>query len=180
MQYNGFTRMEFETSAKENVIVVLKNEETGAKRFYKFKNLVTDDGDEHYAEAIAAYKNSAETATHSFLTCVLGTGITTAAKTNDFSDLTPISGSTKNVASGWPLTDDQDADNTGAGVDIVSYKFVWATTDFADSSITELVITNSSGTSAEAVLNRALFASSFAKTGSDTLTVYVNHELLGV
>ena len=87
----------------------------------------------------------------------------------------------------YPLTDDQDTDNTGAGTDVVTYKFEWTTAQINTASgnaITGGCIVDKAATlgSAIKILTHWNFSSpaSFHKTSTDTLTLYVNHTMNGV
>lgn len=145
-------------------------------------NIVTNAGDEYYAEAAAG-----ESVTNNFNSLYLSTtnwDTGNPAKTSTSDDLaTVISGSEKTAATGYPQSDDQDADNTGAKVDAVTWKFSYAKGDFNDSDIDAGAISVASATfggTAGDLLLTAFDLTAFSKTSNDTLTVYVNHEFSGV
>jgi len=91
---------------------------------------------------------------------------------------------------------DLDSDNSGKGVDIVTYKFTWTTGQINTGSGNAITggcivqtsdVTSSNGSiqsipSGTKLLTRWNFASpaSFHKTSTDTLTLYVNHTMTGV
>jgi len=162
---------------KENVIMVATKKD-GSKKTYKAKNIVGDAGDIYYAQNACV-----ETPTNAFANCVLGTGSVAAAKTDDYSAVTPIAGSEKAKTAGYPKTNDADADNTGAGADVVTWLFEWAVADFSDAAIYEGCITVASpvgGTSASPLLTRWVWGASFAKDADTTLKLFVNHTANGV
>ena len=106
------------------------------------------------------------------------------AKGNDRGDLlgTLIPGSAKVIDATYPQVNDPDSDNTGAGVDIISYRVSYLTSEAnnPDSQITDQILTNPSPGATEALINHAEFTTPFDKTSADTMKVFVNHETLGV
>lgn len=138
-------------------------------------NIVTNEGDKYYAQMAMG-----ETPDTDFTAggLRLGTGTTAPAKTD--SDVTTfISGSGKAVKSGYPKTADDDADNTGDGVDIATWTFEYLTSEANAVDIAEGAIVNNI-TTPTAALSHFLFATPFTKTSSDTLKVIVNHQFNGV
>ena len=141
-------------------------------------NIVTNDGDVYYAQSAAA-----ETPTDDFDHATtaglrLGSAATAPVKTN--TDLTTfLSGSDHVIDATYEQTNDGDADNTGAGTDIVTWRYSYLTSEGNVSGIQEGAIADDK-TTPTAVLTHFLFAASFSKTSSDTLKVFVNHEFLGV
>ena len=160
-----------------NVVVVIERQD-GTKdiRRYDDVNIVTNAGDRWYAQRAAG-----ETPTNNFNTMVLGNGTQpTWGKTSNYSNLGgPISGSAKVVSSGYPKTNDTDPDNTGGGVDVVTWKFSWAKADFSATGINQAVITIPSPTSGSPILT-GFNMTAFDKTSNDTLTIFVNHSFEGV
>lgn len=156
---------------------VLENTKTGVKRYIRAKNLVTDAGDIYYAQ-----RGANEAPTNTFNTLELSTATTPApAKSHDRSSIASYIASTqKVVASGYPQTDDQDADNTGAGVDVVTHKFSYTKGDFNATGIAKGIITNPTPGANEPILTHFDFAAAFDKTADDTLVIYVNHTMNGV
>jgi antitoxin (DNA-binding transcriptional repressor) of toxin-antitoxin stability system len=174
-----------EVSVKGEVVVVLTNEETGDKRTYVTRNIVTNDGDLFYAER--AVKTAIPTdfvdGSGDFDGIMeLYNGASAApAKGNDRSDLAGlVTGSDQAMDSGYPKINDLDADNTGAGTDIVTYLVSYAKGDANDTGIADVIITNPSPGASENVLMHAEFSSPFDKTSNDTLKVFVNHQMNGV
>ncbi len=183
---------------KDNICVVLKSEE-GDKRWFYGSNLVTTDGDIYYAK-----KSAGDTITtnenfgRTNATCILRTGSATPAKGNAYGDVTtPLvanhqstNSETQLVESGYPKTEANsgvDADNSnGGGVDAVTYKFTWGKLEIntgSGSPITGGCITDKDGSlgATKKILTHWTFASpaTFHKTNTDTLTLYVNHTMLG-
>jgi len=140
-------------------------------------NIVTNDGDVWYAQRAAG-----ETVTDDFLAAGagfrLGTAATAPTKT-DTDVTTEDSAGRKAVDATYPQTDDADGDNTGAGVDILTWRVSYTTAEAIISGIQEGAIVDSR-TTPTAALTHFLFGASFSKTGTDTLKVSVNHELSGV
>lgn len=148
------------------------------QRFYG-ANLVTDDGDIYYAQ-----QGAGGAVTDDFAgangRCVLTTTTDTPAKGDTYADvLGPIAASNKGHTSTYPKQNDLDADNTGKGTKVTTYKFNWLTTDFSDNDIEGGCIHAGGGTPGGNILCYWQFAAPFAKTSADTLTLYVNHAFLG-
>jgi len=158
-----------------NVLAVVRDKYRKIKSAVKGKNIVTNDGDLFYAEMAAG-----ESPTNSFANCFLGTATAAEAKDDDWSDLTFITDSEKAPTATYPMTDDQDADNTGAETDSVTYKYEWTAGDFNDAAIACGAIAVAAASGTDPILTRFKFAAAFEKTASDTLTLYVNHNFLGV
>ena len=158
-----------------NVVAVLKEWMSDKAILIPGKNIVTNEGDLFYAQ-----KAMGETPTTNFLTggLRLGTGTTSPAKT-DTDVTTLVASSGKAITSGYPKTNDSDADNTGKGTDVATWKFDYATSEVNVSGIAEGAIVDNTTTPTKA-LSHFLFGASFSKTSSNTLTVYVNHTFNGV
>ena len=159
-------------TAKTTIITVL--EKNGKKKIWANHNLITNAGDLHMAELLAG-----ETPTAVLVNCALGTGSTAAQKTDDYDDMTPISGSNKAPSAGYPKTNDLDADNTGAGADICTWKYEWATGDFNNAAVQEGCITIASPTAGSPLFNRWIEDPAYEKSSSATLTQYVNVTITG-
>lgn len=139
-------------------------------------NIVTDAGDLWYAQ-----KAMAETPTNDFaggkgVMCSAGT----PGKSADYADFTAIASASLNVDATYPKRNDGDSNNTGAGTDIITWRFSYSAASFAAATISHGLITLSTATGTDPLLTGFAFASPFAKTTSDPLTVWVNHEFLGV
>lgn len=168
---------------KGRVTVVLENKKTGEKKTFETENIVTDAGDLFYAQR--AVKTSIPT---NFVdgsgdfdgVMELGTAGASPGKASNRSNMTTkVASSEKAMDSTYPKLNDGDADNTGAGTDIVTYRVSYGTSEANGTAIDRLIITNPSPGASEAVLMYATFGSSFNKTSSDTLKVFVNHSLTG-
>jgi len=149
----------------------------GKQDVYYGANIVGDAGDIYYAQ-----KGANETATNDFDFMELGSGSQTpsAAKGDDRSNLLGnIAGSEKNIASGYPQSDDTDTDNTGKAADVTTWLGSYTTGDFNNSDIQGVIITNTGPGSVEPILTRAIL-STFTKTATDTLKLFVNHTANGV
>ena len=162
-------------SNKYNVLAIVRNKYGEIKNIIKAKNIVTNDGDLFYAQ-----KGCGEAPTYAFVNCVLGTGIAAAAKDDDYDDVTPIADTNKAPSANYPKTNDTDEDNTGAAVDSVTWKYYWLGADFDDAAIAEACITIAAPEAGSKVLTRFKFVAAFAKEATDTLTLYVNHNFLGI
>jgi len=158
-----------------NVLAIVRDKFGKIKSMVKGKNIVTNDGDLFYAE-----NGCEEAPTNAFANCFLGTSVVAEAKDDDWSDLTFIADSEKAPTATYPKTDDQDADNSGKAVDSITYMYEWTGADFNDAAIGcgGIAVAAASGT--DPLLTRFKFAAAFAKTATDTLTLFVNHNFLGV
>ena len=187
---------------KDNICVVLKSEE-GDKRWFYGSNLVTSDGDIYYAKVASGETPATnENFGRTNATCILQTGAVTGSdapvKGDAYQDvLTPLvanhqstNSETQLVESGYPktaATSGGDADNSsGGGTDAVTYKFTWSKTEINTGSgnpITGGCITDKDGSlaSGKKILTHWGFTApaTFHKTNTDTLTLYVNHTMLG-
>ncbi len=165
-----------------SVIAIVRDEKTGLlKGRYVGHNIVTDAGDEYYAEAGA--QKGGESVTNDFDSMSLGTAASGApAKGNDSDDFTEIASTNKLVKATYPKTNDTgDSDNTGDGVDVVTWTFEWAGSDFNSTVITDGTILVGAMGAAEPLLTHFEFTGGvFTKTATDTLKVIVNHTFNGV
>ena len=181
------TRYLTQQRLSDNVIRVLQFPEvspSGAidyiKEFDYTHNLVTNDGEIFYAKMGA---NETPSSLEDFSTGYFDMGTTaySEAETDtyneyDVSGTSSISGSIQLFTSGYPKTNDTgDGDNTGDATDAVSYAVnytaaAWNDTDIEQGAIHE----NPTPTTATKILCAFSFTS-FAKTSSDTLKVFVNH-----
>lgn len=174
------------------LVVVLENQKTGEKRVYTSKNIVTNAGDLYYAERGALLTtgtpispvptNFTDTNGVPDMIMELYNGASSApAKGNDRSAMAGlVTGSAKAMDTGYPKVNDADSDNTGAGVDIITYRVSYLTSEANASNIADVILTNPTPGASEPLLMHAEFGAPFTKTSSDTLKVFVNHEMLGV
>lgn len=142
------------------------------RKIIPLANIVTNDGDIYYATAAVGSPSWAVAGMR------LGTGVTTPVKAN--TDVTTfLAGSGKAVDATYPKVPDDDADNTGDGADVVSWRVSYGTAEGNGTNIAELALVDNITTPTKA-LAHALFAATFTKTSSDTLKVFVNHTMNGV
>ncbi len=162
--------------ATENVILIVQRKDGRIER-YIGNNIVGDEGDKHYAQ-----RGAAEAPTNAFGTLELGTAGAAPGKTSDRSNMTTkIASSQKAASGGYPKTNDVDADNSGGGVDVVTWKFEYTKGEITGTAIDRAIITNTSPGASEPVLTYFTFAASFNLTADDQLkAVFVNHTLNGV
>lgn len=138
-------------------------------------NIVTNDGDAYYAQVAAG-----ETPGDDFTAGGLRLGDDNTAPTKSDTDVTNFLAGTGHAEDAtYPQTNDGDADNTGAGVDIVTWRFSYTTAQGNAAGIIEGAIVDNI-TTPTAALTHFLFAGAFTKTSSDTLKVFCNHEFSGI
>lgn len=160
---------------KHDAVVVLKNQKTGEVKYIPGENIVTNAGDTWYAQ-----KSCGETPTNDFANLYLATaGPATPAKADDYSDFTVVAGSSKAKSAGYPKTDDDDSDNTGSGVDIVSWKFEYTTGDGPFTDITHSFISIASATGTDPILNSYQWGAAWSKDSSTSAKVFANHTMNG-
>jgi hypothetical protein len=154
------------------VVAIHENGETGEKTKMVFKNIVCTAGSKYYSMSAVG-----EEPTNDFAGANagvrLGTGTTTPAVT-DTDVKTYVTDSAKAKSAGYPKTNDTDANNTGAGVNVVTWKYYWAADDFTGDGVAEIAVVDNT-TTPTACLMHALFPSTFNQNSTDTLTVFVNH-----
>lgn len=180
-----------EIDPKNNICVVITHLD-GSKEWFYGSNLVTNDGDIYYAKK-GAGETPSSNENFGAAACVLQnpSSADTVAKTDTYGSVTSkitTSGAVRGLSEGYPKTADTDADNTGAAADAVSYKFEWSTTQIdtsAGNPITGGAIYDvgvTSPVSGTKILTHWNFASpsSFHKTNTDTLKLFVNHTFNGV
>lgn len=159
------------------VLAVLRDPNLEREILIPGLNVVTNAGDEYYAESSVA-----ETPTNDFDAAgagfLLGTDNTAPTKTDTDVTVEDVAGRKATDAT-YPLTSDPDGDNTGSGNDIVTWRVSYTTAEAIITGIQEGAIVDVR-TTPTAALTHFLFAASFNKTASDTLKVFVNHEMLGV
>jgi hypothetical protein len=161
--------------APHDALLVLTNHKTGEVRKIWGRNIVTNAGDTYYAQAACG-----EAPTNSFANLFLATaGPATPDKGDDYSDFTVVAGSSKAKTATYPKTDDADADNTGAGVDVVSWKFEYTMGDGPFTAITHSFIAASGASGSDPILNSYKWASAWDKDAATSAKIFANHEMLG-
>jgi hypothetical protein len=156
-----------------NVLAVLATPR--GKLLIPASNIVTDAGDLHYAQRAVT-----EALTNAFDTFLMATA-GTPAKGADDDDFTVVAASEASTDATYPKRNDGDADNTGAGVDIVTHRVSYTTAFGGEpwTNVTHGIITNPAPGVAEPILTGWAFGSGFTKQTTDTLKVFVNHEMSG-
>lgn len=159
------------------ILAVLRNTRTGEKTVLQAHNIITNDGDDYYAQMGAG-----EAPDNDFTAAAaglrLGTG--TAAPTKSSTDVTTENSEGRmDVDAGYPKTDDDDPDNGGADTDVVTWRYSYTTAQGNIANIAELAIVDNR-TTPTAALCHALFSGAFTKADTDTLKIFVNHDFNGV
>lgn len=157
----------------QNILAVLRQGD-GRMLCIPGANIVTDAGDIYYAQVAAS-----ESPTNAFGIGELASA-GTPGKAADRSAFTVIGSTQKAHSATYPKTNDADADNTGAGTDVVTRLQSYAKGDFTAASITHGIVTNVTPGASEPLLTGYAFAAGFAKTANDTLKVFQNHTMNGV
>lgn len=168
---------------RNNVVAVLRRPESGllVPHWFFGMNIVTDDGDKYYA-----LKGAGETpaTNENFIQarCELRNMSDTPAKGDTYTSVAgPITASRKTITGTYPKTNDTgDADNTGDAVDAVSYAYSWTTSDFNDAAIQGGCLHDNASPVGATKLLTHFSITSFGKTASDTLKLFVNHTMNGV
>ena len=163
-----------------NICIVKENVVTGKKTWYYGKNIVTNDGDLYYAQQAVETTPTSDFG-GSDGRMELRTGSATPAKGHVYSDVTtPVTSSRKIIKSGYTKVSDADSDNTGAGADIVTWLTEWTTSDFnANAIIGGCIHVGGASPASGTKLLTHFSLTSFNKTSSDTLKIFVNHTFNG-
>lgn len=176
------------TRVKETIVLVEKDAKTGKTlRVQEIgPNIVTDVGDVYYAQRGAG---GAVTYTFSVGEFVVAKSYTRTVAVHGktctfgrFVGFNPTYTGQKAFESTYPKANDSDADNTGKGTKVVTYKVIYGTGE-ANYTIRAIGIcrnaaaTNSNG---QLLSYKTLTAAQrVTKTSSITLTAYLNHSFLG-
>ena len=164
-----------------NVCIVKENTLTGQKTWLYTHNIVTNDGDLYYAQKAVAESPTSDFAGSSGR-MELRTGSATPAKADTYQQVTtPVTASRKIKDSAYPKVNDDDSDKTGAGTDIVTWRTSWTTSDFNATAIIGGCFHIGAASPANSTKLLTHFSiTSFNKTASDTLKIFVNHTFNGV
>lgn len=157
-------------ASKENILLCLFDHDTSKIVAITGKNIVTDNGDRYYAT-----KGAGEAAFFTVAAIRMGSSATAVTKSDI--DVTTFVGTAKAPAAGYPKTNDSDVNNTGTAVDSVSWKASWTTAE-NNVLMQEVAITDSLTVPTKALMH-GLFTS-FTKTASQAMDVFVNHNMLGI
>ena len=176
-----------EQRTSDNVIRVLSYPEyLGSDRYDMIKefdythNLVTNDGEIFYAKQ-GAGETPASNEDFAAGRFEMGTTAYSEAETDtynefDVSGSSAISGSNQLFTSGYPKTNDTgDSDNTGDATDAVSYAVNYTAASWNDTDVEQGAILDRASPITSTKLLAVFSFTSFAKTSSDTLKVFVNH-----
>ena len=164
-----------------NVCIVKEDTTTGQKTWLYTHNIVTNDGDLYYAQqAVEATPTSDFGGSSGRME--LRTGSATPAKGHVYSDVTtPVTASRKAIDNTYPKVNDDDSDNTGSGTDIATWRTSWTTSDFnATAIIGGCIHVGGASPASGSKLLTHFSITSFNKTASDTLKIFVNHTFNGV
>lgn len=141
-------------------------------------NLVTNEGDVYYSARGAEEASPPDDFSAAAAGLRHGSASTTPGKT-DIDVTTFLAGTGLPIDATYPVRNDGDADNTGAGADVTTWRFSYGTSDGNATGIAEGAIVDDR-TTPTAALTHFLYTASFDKTSSDTLKVFVNHTFTGV
>lgn len=144
----------------------------------EFTNLITNVGDEYYAERAAGIASPPAQVTG----MQLGTGTTAVAKNGAGGAIvTLVANSLVAIDGGFPTSNNTQS---GAVACRIQWKTTWAAGTATATGIAEVALVNqSTGTQtaapAAATISRALLSPTVNKGASDTLAITWNHDLLG-
>lgn len=158
---------------RRNVLAVLRRP-TGEALLFAGANIVTDAGDEYFAQRACG-----ESPTNAFTTWELFSA-GTPGKGADRSDFTPIASTQQVQDGGYPQSDDADADNPGADVNVRTSRVSYTASSFAHAAITHGGITNATPGGTELFLACWEWDDPIAKTTADTLKCFHNASASGV
>lgn len=159
------------------VLALLCNKTLSTGILITSTNLITTAGLTHYAQ-----RGAGETPTNfngtTNTAIVLGTAGNAPAAGSDYADITTkVTGSLKQLTTGYPTSNDSDSDNTGSGATVTTFQVSYLTSEANASNIDRVAVTNwasgSPGTNEPLLMYATV--SSFTKTSSDTLKMIINH-----
>lgn len=168
-----------------NILAVLETPD--GKQFNPGHNLVTTAGDQYYASKAAGATPGTIYGSHAMATAASIAPAKTGSG-SQYGNFTVVSGSLKATDATYPLVSDPDANNTGAGANVVTWRVSYTKADFNTATAITHGLVTIAGANANTVgspvsgsnnLTGYQFAASFTKTVDDTLTVFVNHSLVG-
>ena len=179
-----YSKAEMITLASQgwNVVAILSRETKSGRIQICYRvpgrNLVTNAGDLYYAQASAGETTTVDFDHASTAGLRLGTGVVAAGKTD--TDVTTFIASAKvALTSGYEKTNDTNVLNTGAATDTVTWMYQYTAASFNNGAVAEGAIVDNI-TTPTAALTHFLFAAAFSKGATEALTVFVNHNFLGV
>ena len=184
-----------------SIVVVKRNIYTGEKSVWTHRNRLSNAACRYYAQRMAE-----ETPTEFVdgsgdpdLSFVLWESTTLGQISNPFPNINAqdggvddgwdaaapyTTGSKKAVDSGYPTLNDSDPDNEGAGSLVLSYRVSYLTSEANSANIRGVSLVDSTFSISAWSIGMLLFnaawisgGSSIEKTSSDTLKVFVNHNI---
>ena len=169
-------KINFDSKKPYNILALLTRKD-GSIEAILGRNIVTNDGDIYYAQQASEISPTDD---FDGATSGLRLGSASAAPTKTDTDLSTLLAGTQHALDAtYDTVNDGDSDNTGAGVDIVTWRYSYTTAEGNVTGIVEGAIVDNRTTPTGA-LTHFTFASSFDKTSSDTLKIFVNHTFTGV
>lgn len=179
---NGIWTPDAVVPIHQNVLAIIENDHE--KLLFLGHNIISDFGDIFYAQEGAG---EAPTDTYTEFTVSTNAWSPVPGKATDSDDLVvSVASGTANLAftGGYPKSNDTgDADNTGDGVDVVSWAVLYGKAAFNDPSIEGVTIHETGAVFGAAAADPVLMSAnltSFGKTADDTLKIFVNHTMNGV
>lgn len=147
----------------------------GRKRYYVTHNIITNYGDEYYAQ-----QANKEIPTYDLERGGLKLGSSTTIPTKNDTDVTAyLSATYKALRDGYPTTNDSDIDNLyGGHIDYITWSYLYGSGEAVYSNINEGAVVDQES-SPNVALCHFLFASTVKKGVNESMKVYVNHEFLG-
>jgi hypothetical protein len=163
-------------ASKVGVILVLNHMITGQRKVITGPpNLVTTAGNIYYADRCC------ETApVPLFANLYLCTaGPTPVLVTSAYNDFTRHAGDEKAHTATYPLAPDTDADNTGLGETVVSWKFEYTAGDGPFVAIQWAFISVAGAAGGAAILTGYKWVAAWNKDAATSAKIFFNHTLLG-
>lgn len=158
----------------------------GVYEVHLWHNIISNSGDQFYAEAAAkGITGIPASTTEDFDTMSVATAVTTAfgTKAADCGDITTVpTGGTKAIDANYPRVNDPDTNNPGTvGVDIVTWKTTY-TTSQGNGTIVGVAIHETGsvlGSGGDPLLMSADLSPTVVKTSGQSMAWYVNHRMDG-
>jgi len=163
---------------KIGVIVVLENQLTGRKQVIEGPpNIVTTVGNHYYAELAAGQVPTLTFANISLCTAGPNPVLVTSAW-NDFTVYGDVDAVRAKTAT-YPKCPDVDADNTGLGATVTSWKFEWTAANGPFVAIQWFLIAEAGAGAGATILSGYRWAVAWDKDAATSCKVFVNHTFLG-
>jgi hypothetical protein len=187
---------------EHDALLMLTNEVTGEKRYIWGKGLskpslfsrifrgiilsplslilgiVTTAGNVWFAQ-----KSCGQVPTNDFDSLYLATACSEGGGvpivTSNYGSFTVVAGSEKHVTATYPQSPDADADNTGDGATIASWKFEYVVADGPFAAITHSFIAKTGAGGTDPILDGYKWGAAWAKDASTSAKVFANQAMLG-